>query len=220
MRMITLMENELGANAKGCVAEHGLSLYIETPKHKILVDTGATGAFADNAECLGVDVKAVDIFVLSHGHYDHSGGILRFADMNPKATLYLQNKAKLAFYHKSETEERYIGINPAIGLLPQVKWINGNFNIDEELEIFSGVTGQTLWPEGNKELKQKLTDENGIVEFVQDEFEHEQYLVISCEDKKILVSGCAHNGVINILEHYKKLYGNEPDVMISGFHMM
>jgi len=222
MRIVTLMENTLGNQVEnmGCVAEHGLSLYIETPKHKLLLDTGATGAFADNAKVLSVDLAQVDTLVLSHGHYDHAGGIMRFADINQNASIYIQNKAKFEYYHKSDIEERYIGIAPEISLLPTVNWVGERMHIDAELELFSNVKGRTLWPNGNRVLKQKVTDENGNVMFIQDEFEHEQYLVISCEGKKVLLSGCAHNGVINILEHYQMLYGDAPDAMISGFHMM
>lgn len=72
MRIITLIENTPGA--PGCVHEHGLCLYIETARHTLLMDTGATGAFADNAATLGLDLTRVDTVVLSHGHYDHAGG--------------------------------------------------------------------------------------------------------------------------------------------------
>ena len=72
----------------------------------------------------------------------------------------------------------------------------------------------------NRELKQKVKDEYGIVSYIQDEFEHEQYLVVSCEGKMILLSGCAHNGMLNILDEYAKVVGGQPDMVISGFHMM
>lgn len=55
---------------------------------------------------------------------------------------------------------------------------------------------------------------------MQDEFAHEQCLVIEQEGKRILLSGCAHNGILNILDRYREIYGNEPDVVNSGFHMM
>ena len=104
--------------------------------------------------------------------------------------------------------------------------------IDEELALFTNVTGRRLWPNGNLELKKKVGDD-----FIQDEFDHEQYLVITekrtrdadsrcpdssgkeCDTIKVLISGCAHNGILNILEHYHNLYGSYPDAVISGFHM-
>uniref|UniRef100_UPI0025D0FF1B PhoU domain-containing protein n=1 Tax=uncultured Ruminococcus sp. TaxID=165186 RepID=UPI0025D0FF1B len=79
MKIITLVENSCGN--ENCIAEHGLSIYIETEKHKLLLDTGQTDAVVKNAEVLGIDLSAVDTVILSHGHYDHSGGILPFSKL-------------------------------------------------------------------------------------------------------------------------------------------
>lgn len=212
MKIITLMENT--SKSDSIRAEHGLSLYIETKNHKLLCDCGCTDAFLTNAHTLGVDLCVVDSVFLSHGHYDHSGGILPFTNINSVATIYIQEKALLPYYHKTDIEERYIGINPAIGDLPQLNVLNGDSVIDNELSVFTNVTGRKLWPKGNLELKKKVGDN-----FVQDTFDHEQYLVITEENKKVLISGCAHNGILNILEHYHSLYGSHPSAVISGFHM-
>ena len=80
MKIVTLLENTAGD--AGLCAAHGLSLYIETPKHKILFDMGPDARFLDNAKKLGVDLSAVDIAVLSHGHYDHGGGLRAFCEIN------------------------------------------------------------------------------------------------------------------------------------------
>ena len=222
MKIITLMENT--AKDDTIRAEHGLSLYIETNRHTLLSDCGCTDAFIENAATLGVDLQKVDSVFLSHGHYDHASGILPFTALNPEAAIYMQEKALLPYYHKTESVERYIGIDPAIGALPQLRTLNGDIVIDEELSLFTNVTGRKLWPKGNLELKKKVGDD-----FLQDEFDHEQYLVITenWEDtdngdsavKRVLISGCAHNGILNILEHYHSLYGSYPDAVISGFHM-
>ena len=80
MRLVTLVENTCGR--EGCTAEHGLCIYAETPRHRLLLDAGQTDALIHNAEVLGVDLSAVDTLVLSHGHYDHAGGILPFAKVS------------------------------------------------------------------------------------------------------------------------------------------
>ena len=212
MRIVTLMENT--TKSESIRAEHGLSLYIETQNHKLLSDCGCTDAFLENAKTLGVDLQSVDSVFLSHGHYDHSSGILPFAAINSNASIYMQENALLPYYHKTETEERYIGIDPAIGELEQLTVLSGDIIIDEELALFANVTGRELWPKGNLELKKKVGND-----FIQDEFDHEQYLVITEGNKKVLISGCAHNGILNILDHYYHLYGAYPDAVISGFHM-
>ena len=195
MRIVNLIENTPGA--EGCLYEHGLSFYIETENHKLLVDTGASDAFIKNAHTLGIDLTKVDTVILSHGHYDHSGGILPFTVLNPTARIYMQKNAANDFYHKNENLEKYIGIDKEIGKLPQVTWVEKDFVIDEELTLFGSVTGRRLWPQGNLELKEYV---DGT--FLQDTFSHEQYLVLTNGEEKLLVSGCAHNGVLNILEKY------------------
>lgn len=87
MKIITLVENSCGN--ENCIAEHGLSIYIETEKHKLLLDTGQTDAIVKNAEVLGIDPSAVDTVILSHGHYDHSGGILPFSKLNRTAQIIM-----------------------------------------------------------------------------------------------------------------------------------
>ena len=175
----------------------------------------SSAQFLENAKMLGIDLAAVDTVFLSHGHYDHAGGILPFAGVNKTAKIYLQKGAVKEYYSVKLGQEKYIGINPDIRNLPQIEWIDGDKKLDEELEVFSNVTGRKLWPKDNLTLKRKEAEG-----YVQDEFDHEQYLVISCEGKKILVSGCAHNGILNILDAYRSRYGGDPDVIISGFHMM
>lgn len=212
MRIVNLIENTAGA--EGCVYEHGLSFYIETGKHRILVDTGASGGFSANAEKLGIDLRQVDMVVISHGHYDHTGGLLPFVEQNPQARIWMQRLAGEQYYHKNETMERYIGIDPQILALPQIQWVDGDQEIDRGISLFGQVGGRRLWPEGNGELKRK-TGEG----FVQDTFLHEQYLVLEEEGKHVLLSGCAHNGILNILDRYREIHGDEPDIVISGFHM-
>ena len=88
MKITVLTENTACRESLAC--EHGLSLYIETGCHKILFDAGQSGAFADNAEALGIDLSAVDFAVLSHGHYDHGNGLVRFLEINGTAPIYLR----------------------------------------------------------------------------------------------------------------------------------
>ena len=213
MKIINLIEDTKGH--EGCIFEHGLSFYIETKKHKLLLDTGATDAFLQNAKTLGIDLAEVDTVILSHGHYDHTGGVLAFAKLNPSAKIYIQKSAQGDFYNYRNREEKYIGIDKRISALSQVVFLEGDLKIDEELSIFTGVTGRKLWPKGNEILKRKCDGE-----FLQDDFCHEQYLVVTEEDKKILLSGCAHNGILNILDRYAEIFGDKPTHVISGFHMM
>lgn len=209
MKIICLAENTEGKN--GCEAEHGLSLYIETKKHRLLVDTGASDLFSKNAIKLGIDLTKIDKVILSHGHYDHSGGIMTFAKINPTAKIYLRRNAGGEFYH----DERYIGIDKSILDLPQIIYTDEYLEIDDELTLFSGITGRKYFSKSNLALTERT--ENGEK---QDSFSHEQCLVISESGTKTLISGCAHNGVLNILDKYCELFSDKPDRVITGFHMM
>lgn len=212
MKIINLVEDTKDSQ---CLHEHGLSFYIETEKHKLLVDSGATDLFLHNAQLLGVDLAQVDTFILSHGHYDHAGGLPVFAKRNPNAKIYLKDSVGGDFYHLSSQGERYIGIDKRILDLPQVIKVKGNLQIDDELFLFSDFNEKRYPTWSNQELKQKVGNA-----YIQDDFAHEQCLVVKQGEHGTLMSGCAHNGILSILDYYYKLFGKHPDTVISGFHMM
>ena len=217
MRIINLIENRPGRS--GCVSAHGLSFYIETKSHKLILDLGPSEKTVENAESIGISLSAVDIVVLSHGHYDHSGGILPFAEINKKAVIYMQESAVNDFYaDEGETEPvryRYIGIDKNISDLPQVRYLRGDHRIDDEIELFTIKERSHRIPFTNKDLL--IRDEDG---YRSDDFIHEQYLVIRQRERTILMSGCAHNGILSILDAFCEKYGKTPDLVISGFHLM
>lgn len=230
MRIINLAENTEGAS--GCGFEHGLCFYVETEHHKLLMDTGHSDLFIKNAKKLGIDLTQVDTVVISHGHDDHGGGILPFVKINPSAKIYLQEEAFGDFYSSNRGSEiEYIGLDKKIRELPQAVIVDaaplpgreeaedgaekGIFRIDSELSLFTGIGNEHPVSSANHGLKRKT--EEGLV---QDDFRHEQCLVISEGSRNVLLSGCAHHGILNILDRYRELYGGAPDVVISGFHMM
>ena len=108
MRIVNLIENTEGKSE--CLYEHGLSFYIETEGHKVLLDLGQTDNSLKNAIFLGVDLEKVDMVVLSHGHYDHSGGIIPFTKINNHAAIYMQSSAGGDYYAddgKMAGDDRY-----------------------------------------------------------------------------------------------------------------
>lgn len=218
MRITCLMENTVGNGL--CQVEHGLSIYIEMENRTVLVDTGASSLFTKNANKLGVDLTKVETLFLSHGHYDHGGGILDFHKINLEANIVIQEKAFGEFWHSSENVEKYIGLEPTIKEISNLVLLDGDCAYCENGEILiftlNHVQQENLvcWPKGNRSLKEYR---NG--EYIQDKFEHEQYIVLKEKEKTVLVSGCAHNGILNILNEYKNKYGDYPNALISGFHM-
>ena len=213
MKIINLIEDTKGA--EGLCFEHGLSFYVETEKHRLLLDTGASGDFILNAEKLGIDLAKVDTLVLSHGHYDHTGCVMRFSRINPTAKIYMHKNAGGEYFNDYNSQRKYIGIDKEILTLPQLVLTEGNIKIDDELLLFSDIDCVTPIPSGNAILKKELDGK-----LVQDDFNHEQYLAVTSGGKTALLSGCAHRGIYNILQGFKNLFGTYPDYVVSGFHMM
>ena len=217
MRIINLVENELGNS--GCEAAHGLSFYVETKNHKLLFDSSPSEVVIRNAQKLGVDLPAVDTVILSHGHYDHSGGILPFVELNPWAKIYMQQNAGGEYYAFDGEDKgfRYIGIDKKILSLTQVQLLKGDTKIDDELQVFTVDNRAFPLPSTNKRLRELC---NG--QYIQDEFHHEQNLLLTSSGKKILFCGCAHNGILNVLETLERKFGagSLPDLVIGGFHLM
>lgn len=196
-------------------SEHGLSLYIETGKHKILFDTGVSALFAGNAVKMNIDLSAVDVAVISHGHYDHGGGLKAFLEINSKAKVYLNQKVFEKHYsNRPNGEKKYIGLDAA--LLPNNRFIfvGENLLIDEELELFSNVIGEKLNPSANQDLFMAVGQS-----IVPDDFSHEQNLIIKEDGNILLAAGCAHRGIVNILEHFQLKKGHLPGHVIGGFHL-
>ena len=199
-----LMEN--AAENPLLAAEHGLSLYIETDHHKILFDAGQSDAFADNAMRMGVDLSAVDLCVLSHGHYDHSGGLARFLEVNDHAPVYVHEKAFEAHHNASG---KYIGVDPLLAEHPRIVRVGDRFTIDSSLTLCTCNDRIDGVPASARGM---TVCENGV--HMQDDFLHEQYLVISEGRKRTVISGCSHKGILNIVRWLS------PDVLIGGFHFM
>ena len=217
MRILNLVENEPGDS--GCEAAHGLSFYVETENHKLLFDSSPSDVVIRNAQKLGVDLTIVDTVILSHGHYDHSGGILPFVELNPRAKIYMQQNAGGEYYAFDGEEQgfRYIGIDKKILLLPQVQLLKGDTKLDDELQVFTVDQRAYPLPSTNKRLRELC---NG--QYIQDEFHHEQNLLLTTDGKKILFCGCAHNGILNVMETLERKFGlaSLPDLVIGGFHLM
>ena len=139
-------------------------------------------------------------------------------ERNGKADIIMQETAFGNFWHKSQGTDRYIGLDSGIKELEQVKTVDGSYCFNENMELFTCEIADKreliFWPKGNLVLKQKINEE-----YIQDDFMHEQYLVLKENDKMILISGCAHNGILNILRIFSEKYKRKPDAIISGFHM-
>ena len=187
-------------------AVHGLSLLLETGGSCILLDTGPGDEFAENAKVLGIDLGRVETCVISHGHDDHGGGIARFLRENGHAPVYLAEGAFGRYF----AGEKAIGLDPALETHPRIHITKPLERLSEQVTVFSKVPGDTLVPKANAGLLEGSAP---------DAFLHEQDMLVSEGDRLYLFGGCAHRGIVNILEKAKEIAGRYPDVVVSGLHL-
>ena len=197
MKITALTENTA---ACGLPVEHGLSLFIEQDGRALLFDMGQTDLFAQNAARLGVDLAAVDIAVLSHGHYDHGGGLRRFLELNQKAPVYISRHA----FEPHFNGERYIGLDVSLRDSDRLIFTDGVTKIADGITLYSCSDREKVLDLGSFGLNMKQDGK-----LVPDDFRHEHYLLLEENGKRVLISGCSHRGIINIMEWFK------PDVLAS-----
>lgn len=191
-------------------AEHGLSLHIYSNKN-ILFDMGATDLFLVNARKLGIDIRDVDIAFISHGHYDHGGGLPYFLKENQKANVYLKKEAVNKYYAKDDGSWREIGLN--IEKEKRIKFLSknksfGNIHVITEINKKFPQYKEPLYKKSNKNL-------------ILDDFSHELFLVIEEKNWISIITGCSHNGILNIVDTAYRHFGNKTiKLLIGGFHMI
>ena len=210
MKVVTLVENTT-KNPK-LKSKHGLSIYIETTKHKVLFDLGSDNTYQHNAKELGIDLTAVDTVVISHGHFDHGGALPSFLKINNKAKIFISRKAFESYYIKVLLAKIYIGLDK--GLVGNERFIltDDIMRIDDELFLFSDVDGHFNTKSNNVLLTKT---QHG---YMQDDFTHEQNLIVNTENNSVLFSGCSHRGIANIVRTAHK---HQPTIQAAfgGFHL-
>ena len=201
MKITCLVENT--KRREGLGTEHGLSLFIETNKHKILFDMGQSELFEKNAKSLGVELEDVDLAFISHGHYDHGGGLKRFLTINQRAPVYVNH---YAFGEHYNGIEKYIGLDKSLQKEERLIFTDDIVVIEEGITLYTKLTVNNYFsPTG------ELMRKEGV-NLLKEDFRHEQYLMLEENGKRVLFSGCSHRGILNIAEEF------QPDYLIGGFH--
>ncbi len=214
MRATVLVDNIGNETVQG---EWGLCIHIAYEETKLLLDGGASGLFAENAEKLGICIEDVDLAVLSHAHYDHADGLPEFLRRNGKAKLYLQKSCKANCYKREGPEEyRYIGMPESL-MQAEDRLVRA----DGDMEIMKGVwllahRTPGLAEKGEAEkLYRKEADG-----FQPDDFAHEQSLVLDCPNGLVIFNSCCHGGADNIIKEVRDaLPGRPVQALVGGFHL-
>lgn len=244
MKITSIIENTTN---RGLHVEHGLSLYIEfrlasehqqeresrpAPENlqeqkmvqKVLFDMGLSGMFVRNAETLGLSIADVDIAVISHGHYDHGGGLKTFLLENDKADVFIHKDAFQPHYSLRDTGLRFIGLDKDWAKFDRLVFCDRHTVINNAMTLFADVTvpptskdalpaNNSCYPLGNRLLFGPTESEN-------DDFRHEQNLLIEEGEKLVLFAGCAHRGIVNILRKAEEVAGKAPTHVFAGMHLV
>lgn len=199
------------------ISEWGLSFYIEYNGHKILLDTGASGNFAENAPKLGVNLEEIECGVLSHAHYDHSDGMPAFFEKNQTAPFYLRKGAAENCYGKKWIFSKYIGIQRGTleKYADRIVYAEGDYKLMDGVYL---IPHKTLGLESIAKKVNLYVRENG--KMFPDDFAHEQSLVFDTQKGLVIFNSCSHGGADNIITEVAATFPEkEIYALIGGFHL-
>jgi len=192
-KVVTLIEDTKINESKDIVAGHGLSLYIERNGLRILFDTGPSSQFIRNSEKLGVNLKKIDIAIISHAHMDHIGGLASFLWINKKANIVL---SKNAFKNK---DFRALCSKMDEETFNRIRFVDNSTEIGQDVFILT-------------EMEERYP--------IRDRVDHEIVLVIKNNNKLIIFSGCSHGEILNIIGTVTRTFPNiYVRAVIGGFHL-
>ena len=214
MRLVTLADNSAGLR-RGVLAEHGFSAYLEVGDDRLIFDAGQTGTAVDNARALGIDLAGVSI-ALSHGHYDHTGGLRRLLEATGPVPVRAHPDVFMSRYSRRGGALRQIGIpfrrEDLEGMGARFEFSRGAQEIFPRVWL-SGEVPRAAEFEGPSEDLVVVSEEG---EIVVDPIRDDQALIVVLERGIFVLLGCAHSGMISTLVHAKKVTGCDRVLGVAG----
>jgi 7,8-dihydropterin-6-yl-methyl-4-(beta-D-ribofuranosyl)aminobenzene 5'-phosphate synthase len=219
-KITTLVENSVPIEgSKKLIGEHGLAFLIETGDRKILFDTGQNLALVNNAKILGIELEKIDSVVLSHGHYDHSGGLKSLLECNSIFSLYAHPDVFIRKFKEAKGKYKDIGIpvtkedlekrGVTLKLDEKSMQITSGLMTTGEVSLetdFESVASGFYIEQANKMLPDTLADDLA--------------LILSTKKGILILLGCSHRGVINTLNQVQKQTGSKKIyAILGGLHL-
>ena len=221
LQITTLSENTAGL--RNLLGEQGLSILVETDRLNILFDTGQSISASHNADILGIDLSKINRIVLSHGHYDHTGGLKQILRRIGKRRIEIIAHPDIwavKYDHREGEEDKYIGIPFHRQTLES---LGARFNLTTEpVRVSDNImtTGEIPMVTAYEEIEPHLQVKEGK-RFKPDKLLDDQALIINTEPGLVVILGCAHRGVINTLYHAQQLTGVKAiHTVVGGCHLM
>ena len=227
LKLTIVVENSASLENDSLSAQHGLSILLDlnlglgSEGMKVLWDTGASPeVMLHNADALHINLDEIDLICLSHGHYDHTGGLLAVLERMGQRVPIIAHPDILA---------------PKLKIHPYLKFIGAPFTQDQleaagavmlychsPMTLAPGVmtTGQVPRLEPFETVEGFWTIRDG--QYCEDPIPDDQSIAIVLAGKGLVViSGCAHSGIINTIRHAQKITGEDRlYAVIGGFHLM
>ncbi len=220
VRITTLSENTAAIGE--FLGEWGLSILVETDKVKVLLDTGKSVSTAYNADTLGLDLSSINTIVLSHGHYDHTGGLSSVLRRMRKQVDIIAHPDvwQLKYSHRLNMPDRYIGIPFQ---RTELESLGARFNLNSQpVNINDAIltTGEVPMITDFERIDEGLFVKEGDT-LRPDELLDDRAIIIKTTGGLIIVAGCAHRGIINTVYHAREITGIEKvRAVVGGSHLM
>lgn len=220
MKFTVLVDNKT-ENAS-CCAEWGLSILIETKGEKFLLDTGMSPMFIENAKAVGANLSEVKALAISHGHFDHTGGVEAFIDINSDAPVLLHEEGLYKTYGVTDgiLDDYNCGIiwteTQKEKILKRVRFTSGISKIGDNVWLIGNIPDMEEYPQTDKFFRVINTGVTELLaeeDLVPDNMNHEQVIVVEEDDKLHVFSGCSHKGIIPTITYVRELF---PDKKITG----
>lgn len=218
IKITVLVENTAGG--RGLLAEHGVSFFIELGQKKILFDTGQGQALKHNSQCLGIHLESVDSIVLSHGHYDHTGGLSDVLSIAKRPQVFAHSQAFAPKYARSAD-----GFVRDMGMVEMTKRnvlsMANLSRVDAPTEICEGFycTGPIPRTNDYEDVGGAFFKDKECS--VPDEIPDDQAAFLETKSGTVVILGCAHAGIVNTLHFIRALTPNRPiHTVIGGMHLL
>lgn len=218
MEVTSLIDHTKTGPKNRITTEWGLSLHVKCNDFSILFDMGSSGRFIDNAAALGIDIQSVELSVLSHGHFDHGGGLRSFLVRNSKAVVHMGRGADADLYAKLLGFKRYVGLEKeALHLYKdRIRFLDHTTELKSGVFAIIPIKESYPSPKGNRFLFRRRGSALSL-----DDFAHELALAVEADGGILVFTGCSHHGTLNILAAVRDALPDHPiRALFGGFHLV